>query len=87
MEEAMRQLRMAVEKWLAPTSAASVRVTRLTGSASGRQGVRVEIDGPKGPISLHFFRHGDGAWQVFPPARASLTMGAYAAVIRARVAT
>lgn len=77
----MRRLRMAVEKWLSPTPAAPVRVTRLASDTHGRQGVRVEIDGPRGPMSLHFFRHGDGAWQVFPPARASLTMGAYAAVI------
>jgi len=77
----MRQLRTMVEKWLGPASATRVRVTRLAGKADGRHGVRVEIEGARGPISLHFFRHRDGAWQVFPPAQARLTMGGDPAVI------
>lgn len=76
----MKRLRMVVEKWLAPAPSAPVRVTRIVGSSDGRHSVRVEVDGPRGPVSLHFFRHSDGAWQVFPPVRAGLTMGAYAAV-------
>ncbi|RDU98204.1 hypothetical protein DWV00_12820 [Trinickia dinghuensis] len=78
----MRRLRMMVEKWLAPTPATPVRVTRITSRDDSRQGVRVEVDGPRGPISLHFFRHSDGAWQVFPPEHVGLTMGAHTAVIR-----
>lgn len=78
----MRQLRTAVEKWLAPMLAAPVHVTRIGHKANGTQGVRVEIDGPRGPVSLHFFRHGDGAWQVFPPKRSGLTMGAYEMALR-----
>lgn len=77
----MRRLRMVVEKWLAPAPATPVRVTRIAGSADGRPSVRVEVDGPRGPISLHFFRHSDGAWQVFPPVRAGLTMGCHGATI------
>ena len=79
-EETMRRLRMAVEKWLAPAPSASLRVTRIDGKADGRNGVRVEVDGPRGCLSLHFFRHSDGAWHVFPPTHASLTMRAGAPV-------
>lgn len=77
----MKRLRMAVEKWLAPAPATRVRVTRIASSADRSNGVRVEVDSPRGPISLHFFRHSDGAWQVFPPKPAVLMMGCYAAVI------
>lgn len=77
----MRRLRMMVDKWLAPAPSAPVRVSRIAGNADSRQGVRVEIDGPRGPISLHFFRHRDGVWQVFPPEHVGLTMGAYATVM------
>lgn len=75
----MRRLRTVVEKWLAPAPATPVRVTRIAGGAEGRSSVRVEVDGPRGPICLHFFRHSDGAWQVFPPVRVGLTMGGYTA--------
>ena len=78
----MKRLRMVVEKWLAPTPAAPLRVTRITSHADGRQGVRVEVDGPRGTIGLVFFRHRDGAWYVFPPKSFGLTMGVYPSATR-----
>lgn len=77
----MRRLRMVVDKWLAPSPATPVRVTRIAGGMERRLGVRVEVDSPRGPVSLHFFRHSDGAWQVFPPERGGLTMRAYTAMV------
>ncbi len=78
----MRRLRTVVEKWLAPTPAAPLRVTRITGAAEGRQGVRVEVDGPRGTIGLMFFRHRDGAWHVFPPQDAGLMMRVYPSTVQ-----
>ncbi|WP_206951983.1 hypothetical protein [Trinickia acidisoli] len=75
----MKRLRWVVEKWLAPAPEASIRVERFASGAEGKHHVRVEIDGPRGTISLHFFRHDDGAWQVFPPEHAGVTMRAQAA--------
>ncbi|AUT66822.1 hypothetical protein C2L65_42785 [Paraburkholderia terrae] len=70
-----RSLRSLVEKWLRPTSATPVRVTRF-GHAQSNQGpyVHIELLLPTGPVGLFFFRHRDGAWCVFPPEAERLTM-------------
>ncbi|CAB3698232.1 hypothetical protein [Trinickia soli] len=70
----MKRLRMVVDKWLAPAPEMSLRVERISAGMQGGHRVRVEIDGPRGAISLVFFRHGDGAWHVFPPEQAGVTM-------------
>ncbi len=75
----MKRLRMVVEKWLAPAPQASIRVERLSGGAVCRHHVRVEVESPRGTIALYFFRHADGAWQVFPPEQPGVTMHAQAA--------
>lgn len=73
-----RSLRSLVEKWLGPTSAVPVRVTRFGHAASNqKQGVRIELLLPTGPAGLFFFRHRDGAWCVFPPEAERLAMRAY----------
>lgn len=73
-----RSLRSLVEKWLGPTSAAPVRVTRFGHAGSNRKHyVRIELMLPTGPVSLFFFRHRDGAWCVFPPEAERLAMRAY----------
>jgi hypothetical protein len=68
MNTAERSLRSLVEKWLTSTAATPIRVTRFgrTGSSRGRY-VRVDAQRPEGSVWLFFFRHDDGAWQVFPP--------------------
>ncbi|MFM0078774.1 hypothetical protein P0D72_07770 [Paraburkholderia sediminicola] len=68
MNTAEKSLRSLVERWLTPTSATPVRVTRFgrTGS-SRRRYVRVEVPRPEGSVALFFFRHDDGTWRVFPP--------------------
>ncbi|HEY2609075.1 hypothetical protein P0D88_03530 [Paraburkholderia sp. RL18-103-BIB-C] len=79
MNTAQKSLRFMVEKWLSPTPATPARVTRYgrTGSDQSRY-VCVEALRPKGPVVLFFFRHGDGAWHVFPPEPARLTLGLHA---------
>jgi len=68
MNTAEKSLRSLVEKWLTPTSATPIRVTRFgrTGSSRSRY-VCVEALQPEGAVALFFFRHGDGTWRVFPP--------------------
>ncbi|WP_338011429.1 hypothetical protein [Cupriavidus sp. IDO] len=64
MRDSEYSLRRLVDKWLAPTEGSPVRVTCF-GHQALRKGsfVCVESTG----LSMAFFRHGDGAWYVFPP--------------------
>ncbi|RKT22164.1 hypothetical protein B0G69_5596 [Paraburkholderia sp. RAU2J] len=63
-----QSLRCQVEKWLAPSHAMHVHVTRFGRTAgNGRRYVCVETSSPAGARSLFFFRHDDGRWSVFPP--------------------
>lgn len=80
----MSGLRSIVEKWIAPGPATSVSVRRCSryGSARGRH-VRVDVVRPTGPCCVHFFEHDDGCWQVLPPDRTRLTMGAYSTSVPA----
>ncbi|ATF90559.1 hypothetical protein ABEG10_37645 (plasmid) [Burkholderia cenocepacia] len=78
MSAAEKSLRLLVEKWLAPTPSTPVRVTQFgRASSNQRRYVRVEVLRPTGPVGMFFFRHGDGAWCVFPSETERLTMCAY----------
>ncbi|HVE11298.1 MAG TPA: hypothetical protein VNE00_28850 [Paraburkholderia sp.] len=57
-----KTLHWAVDKWLAPTAAMPARVTGFR-----HRCVRVEAARPNGVLSILFFRHADGSWNVFPP--------------------
>ncbi|ANB77829.1 hypothetical protein AYM40_36355 (plasmid) [Paraburkholderia phytofirmans OLGA172] len=73
-----QSLRWLVEKWLAP-AATPVHVTRTRWMhASQTRSVRVETIRKDGPVAIFFFQHEDGAWCVFPPAAARLTIRANA---------
>jgi hypothetical protein len=64
-----RSLRLQVEKWLGPTPATPVRVTRFGRIPSSRRRyVCVEAFLPAGALAIYFFLHDDGTWCVFPPA-------------------
>ncbi|MBP0596100.1 hypothetical protein J8I87_42145 [Paraburkholderia sp. LEh10] len=72
MKSAETSLRFAIEKWLAPTCATPIRIARFSRTGHGqRRYVHVEKYRPEGSVSLFFFRHDDGKWQVFPPANDS----------------
>ncbi|CAL8476982.1 conserved protein of unknown function (plasmid) [Caballeronia sp. S22] len=61
-------LRSVVDKWMAPTSASSIRFNRCTYSTlSHTRCVRAESLGASGRLAIFFFRHDDGSWRVFPP--------------------
>lgn len=71
-------LRSLVEKWFGSTGAAPVRVTRFGRTRSSR--VRyVSICAPHAtnPFEIHFFRHLDGKWCVFPPSDERPVMGVF----------
>jgi hypothetical protein len=68
MDKEKKSLRLLIEKWLAPTPAMPVRVTRMGGIHRHRMRyVCVEASRPAGPLEIFFFRHDDGTWHVFPP--------------------
>jgi hypothetical protein len=80
----MNSLSRLVEKWLMPTLATQIRVTRFSHTLElrgTRQNMRryvcVEALRPEGSIALFFFRHDDGTWHVFPPEIEHLTIRAY----------
>ncbi len=71
----MRSLRSMVERWLSPESAKQVHVTQFTKKRSlKRCYVCVETFKSTGAVTMFFFRHQDGTWQVFPPGRDSPMM-------------
>ncbi|MEM5453841.1 MULTISPECIES: hypothetical protein [Paraburkholderia] len=70
MDATKGSLRGLREKLLATAGTLPVRVLTLHGSQDGLTcRVCVEIRRPDGPILLFFFRHDDGTWHVFPPAK------------------
>jgi hypothetical protein len=68
MAAAEKSLHWAVDKWLAPTPSMPARVVQFCHRASQHQRyVCVEALRPSGLLSIFFFRHDDGSWNVFPP--------------------
>ena len=71
----MNSLRAMVERWLAHMPPSRVSFARFGCDSSGRRcHVRVHVHRPEGDIAIHFFRHRDGMWRVFPPATVSIAM-------------
>ncbi|MBW9107202.1 hypothetical protein [Paraburkholderia phenoliruptrix] len=78
MAAAEKTLHWAVEKWLAPTPSMPARVVEFCHRASQhRRFVRVEALRPGGLLSIFFFRHDDGSWNVFPPQAERPAMNGY----------
>ncbi|HTJ93067.1 MAG TPA: hypothetical protein VL424_08155 [Pararobbsia sp.] len=77
MNATEKSLHWIVDKWLAPTPSMPARVTQVRHNRSDPRFVRVEAQRPTGLLSIVFFRHDDGTWNVFPPASQRLAMHAY----------
>ncbi|MGF6601541.1 hypothetical protein P3T23_006283 [Paraburkholderia sp. GAS448] len=78
MISAEKSLHWAVDKWLAPTPAMPARVARCCRTGTHRRRyVCVEALRPGGLLSIFFFRHDDGTWNVFPPAAERPAMNGY----------
>jgi hypothetical protein len=76
---AENSLRLLIDKWLTPTIATRVQVTRFSRSYPKRtRCVRVEALRPEGSIAIFFFQHDDGIWRVFPQETRRPTLHAYA---------
>ncbi|MDE1184285.1 hypothetical protein [Paraburkholderia sp.] len=79
MNAAENSLHWMVDKWLAPTPAMPARVVVRfcrTG-VNRRRCVCVESTRPSGILSIFFFRHDDGSWNVFPPRHETPAMNGY----------
>jgi hypothetical protein len=75
MRTERQSLRWAIEKWVNPKLHSAVRAQRLQQDIGRRcPCVRVDLDSSAGPLSIIFFRHGDGAWHVYPPAHRRLSL-------------
>lgn len=67
MQSSEYSLRQLVEKWPKPAAATPVHVMEFGRlRASQTRVVRIEATGTV-KRAMYFFRHGDGAWYVFPP--------------------
>ncbi|UXU89638.1 hypothetical protein [Burkholderia sp. S-53] len=80
MSATEKTLRQAVEKWLAPTPAMPAHVARVCHTQMHRRYVCVEAMRPGGLLSIFFFRHDDGSWNVYPPAQSRPAMSAWRTV-------
>jgi hypothetical protein len=70
-----RGAKLMVESWLTPDPSKGIRVTEFRNRRSSQECyVCVETLKAEGPVTLFFFRHEDGAWRIFPPARERPTM-------------
>jgi hypothetical protein len=77
-EHAMNSLRAVVERWLSHMQATQVSFARFGCDEWGRRRhIRLDIHRPDGDVAIHFFRHCDGMWRVFPPAPTRLSMRAF----------
>ncbi|RKP53333.1 hypothetical protein [Pararobbsia silviterrae] len=69
MNATEKSLHWIVDKWLAPTASMPARVAQVQRDPAQRHRfVRVEALRPTGLLSIVFFRHDDGTWNVYPPA-------------------
>lgn len=77
---AEKSLRSMVDKWLGPAMANPPRVASVGRLRDcGSRFVCVESDRLTGTLSIVFFKHGDGAWYVFPPMTSRAGLAAYGA--------
>ncbi|WP_233837782.1 hypothetical protein [Paraburkholderia sp. ZP32-5] len=68
MNDTIIPLRTLVDKWLAPTGASPAHVVHTGRMALTRaRYVRLEGTISSGALSIVFFRHAKGCWDVFPP--------------------
>ena len=63
-----KSLRSLIDKWLGSNEAMTMRVIQFSRMpADRRRYVRVSASRSQGSLTIVFFRHDDGSWNVFPP--------------------
>jgi len=71
-------LRSLVAKWFGHSAVVTVRVMEFSRTPSDRRRyVRIGVMRPDGSLTIVFFRHDDGSWNVFPAKASTPAMRAY----------
>jgi hypothetical protein len=71
-------LRTLVDKWLGPSAVVTIRVMEFSRTRTDRRRyVRIGAARADGSLTIVFFRHDDGSWNVFPAKASTPTMRAY----------
>ncbi|RQS63569.1 hypothetical protein DID96_29565 [Burkholderia sp. Bp8963] len=71
-------LRTLVGKWFGPSALATVRVMEFGRTQTDRRRyVRIGVVRADGGLTIVFFRHEDGSWNVFPAKASTPAMRAY----------
>ncbi|CAE6799095.1 hypothetical protein R69888_05120 [Paraburkholderia haematera] len=69
-------LRRLVDKWLGHCCEGTVQVIEFSRTSSNRRRyLRVGVGRSESRLTITFFRHGDGSWNVYPPRREPPMMG------------
>ncbi|MFM0336817.1 hypothetical protein [Paraburkholderia fungorum] len=72
-------LRTLVGKWFGPPAVVTIHVMEFSRTRTdGRRYVRIGAARADGSLTIVFFRHDDGSWNVFPAKANRPTMLAYA---------
>jgi hypothetical protein len=76
MSKVERSLRAVIEKWLGGEQQSEIEAVRSGHLANSRtRYVSVDAVRNSGTLTLFFFRHDDGSWNVFPPSERHAGMG------------
>jgi len=71
-------LRTLVGKWFGPSAVMTIRVVEFSRTRTDRRRyVRIGEARVDGSLTIVFFRHDDGSWNVFPAKRSTPAMHAY----------
>jgi hypothetical protein len=71
-------LRTLVGKWFGPSAVVAIRVVEFSRTRTDRRRyVRIGEARVDGSLTIVFFRHDDGSWNVFPATRRTPAMHAY----------
>lgn len=71
-------LRSLIAKWFGQSAVMTVRVMEFSRTPSDRRRyVRIGLMRPDAGLTIVFFRHDDGSWNVFPAKASTMAMRAY----------
>jgi hypothetical protein len=78
MDSGEKCLRTLVDKWFGPSAVMTIRVMEFSRTPTDRtRFVRVGAAHTDGSLTIVFFRHADGSWNVYPAKASRPTMRAY----------
>ena len=78
MDSGEKCLRTLVGKWFGPSAVVGIRVMEFSRTGTDRRRyVRIGTALADGSLTIVFFRHDDGSWNVFPAKASRPAMGAY----------